>query len=246
MAEFHRYAEVYAALYRDKEYEQEALYLSKLLGLFGRPDTRKIIEFGAGSGELAAELGRLGFAVVPTDLSPAMAQMAKPGIEVSVEDIRDFSSNEVFDGAIAFFHVLSYLTSESDLDRAFSAVASALKPGGVFLADFWYGPAVEVDGPSVRVKRAEKDSLSITRIAEPNWNKRERTIHVHYTVFVEDNSKQTITRFNETHSLRYFTDRELKDIAARNGFDAVRFEETLSGNLPSPNSWGVTGVFRRH
>ena len=48
-----------------------------------------------------------------------------------------------------------------------STAAKHLKPNGVFIFDFWYGPGVLTDPPVVRLKRLENEEIEVLRIAEP-------------------------------------------------------------------------------
>ena len=50
------------------------------------------------------------------------------------------------------FAVLGYQTTDEDVAEALDTVRSHLAPGGPFVFDVWYGPAVEATGPTARVK----------------------------------------------------------------------------------------------
>ena len=73
--------------------------------------------------------------------------------ELIESDIVHYIAREPVDAAVALFHVVSYLTSETQLETFAANVARSLKPGGLFLFDFWYGPAVLAQKPEVRVKQ---------------------------------------------------------------------------------------------
>ena len=54
-----------------------------------------------------------------------------------------------------------------NLLSAFEVAKNHLNENGIFIFDFWYGPAVLTDLPSARVKRLENEDIKVTRVAEP-------------------------------------------------------------------------------
>lgn len=55
----------------------------------------------------------------------------------------------------SLFHVLRYQITNNDVLDMLSTVKLHLKPGGLFILEFWYGPAVLMDRPEKRVKRTK-------------------------------------------------------------------------------------------
>jgi hypothetical protein len=51
----------------------------------------------------------------------------------------------------SLFHVMSYQTSNKDLQDAFETAKINLKPGEIFIFDCWYGSSVLTDRPVGRV-----------------------------------------------------------------------------------------------
>lgn len=242
---FEDYAEVYASLYSDKNYRQEASYLATLFNQHSRRDTSSIIEFGAGNGQLSLELRRFGYSVTPLDLSPDMASNAVPGAGVGVGDIRTFQSIERVDGILAFFHVLSYLRSNDDLTQAFRTISRLLLPGGVFIADFWFAPAVRELKPEIRVKKVTDGDYEVFRVAEPEWDDQASCVEVTFTGFFRRTNESNYRKFEEKHIMRYFEEGELRRAASAEGVDLVHIEETITGRRASEKTWGVTAVFRK-
>lgn len=242
---FGMYAEFYDALNGQKTYETEALYIKRLIDFHCETPGRDIIEFGAGTGKLARLLSRLGCNITATDLSPAMASKSVSEVEVSVADIRTFSADRKFDVALAYFHVLSYLTTDRDISSAFSNVSNTLETGGIFIADFWFDEAVETEGPVTRIRRVTTDEVEVTRIAEPEWHPNQRRVDVKYTFFARTNKTDCFSSFEETHKMRYFSREEIKYFAESVGLDLIAFEESITGHRPGPSAWGVTAVIRK-
>ena len=129
-------------------------------------------------------------------------------------DVRSVRTGETYDAVISLFHVMSYQTTNADLEAALATAAAHLQPGGLFLFDFWYGPAVLTQQPEVRVKRLEDEEIKVTRIAEPVMRVNENVVEVNYTVFIEVKSTGQMEQVQETHRMRYWFLPELAYLAA--------------------------------
>jgi SAM-dependent methyltransferase len=96
-----------------------------------------VLEVGCGSGLLTRFLVDAGHRVLATDASPAMLELARgtaPGAAIERLTLPD-DPVPAADAVVSIGHVLSYLPSADALDRAFVALARALRPGGVFAVD---------------------------------------------------------------------------------------------------------------
>lgn len=242
---FNEYARYYDALYADKDYGQEASYIDELIQQHSKISVGNILEFGAGSGKLQRELRGLGYDVTSVDLSPEMVEQAKnSGVAVELGDIRNHTLDGKFDAVVAFFHVISYLTSDRDLEMGISNALAHLKPGGVFIFDVWFKDAVLAQKPEVRVKRAIHEGIEIVRIAEPAWGKSMDTVEVNYQLFAKEEGKNHFESVSEKHLLRFFSTDELLALGSDYGAAPLLIEETLTKLAPSRETWGVTEVLR--
>ena len=84
---------------------------------------------------------------------------------IKEDDFKTFNLNSKFDTAISLFHVVSYLTTNVEIELSFKNVFNHLNTKGLFIFDFWYAPAVLTEKPSVRVKTFSNEKYKITRIA---------------------------------------------------------------------------------
>jgi len=112
-------------------------------------------------------------------------------------------TGQTYDAVISLFHVMSYQTTNSDLVAAFETAAIHLRRQGLFLFDFWYGPAVLSQKPEVRVKRLEDKDIKVTRIAEPTMHVNENVVDVNYCVLMEVKATGLVEEVRETHRMRY-------------------------------------------
>jgi SAM-dependent methyltransferase len=241
---FADYARYYDLLYRDKDYASEAKYISKLIHQF-HPSAQSILELGSGTGIHASLLANKGFFVHGIERSPEMltrsrSRSAGDGRMIfSLGDIREVRLNKCFDVVLSLFHVISYQTTNEDVQAVFDTARQHLKPGGIFIFDVWYGPAVLTERPDVRIKRMVDEKIEITRLAEPVLHTNENLVDVNYHVFVRDRATGAVKELQETHVMRYFFNPEIELIASHHDLKIINAEEWLTGKLIGPDTWGV-------
>jgi SAM-dependent methyltransferase len=156
-----------------------------------------VLELGCGSGLLTGELTAAGHRVIATDASAAMLDLARSHAPAA-EDIRLLVlPGDVLppaDAVVSAGHVLSYLPDEHAIDQALTAIARALRPGGLFaldICDVAYGQARHDAPPAARV---DDDWAIITRFSLPAPGRFVRQI----TTFVRA-SDGSWRRDDETH-----------------------------------------------
>lgn len=246
---FDAYAAYYDLLYRDKDYAAEAAFVGDLLQQHGGITSGSLLELGCGTGKHAEYLARLGYRIHGVDMSTAMIQSARSRIPADLKEQLSFEVGDVrtvrvgykFDAVLSLFHVASYQTGNRDISAMFATAAEHLNPGGLFIFDFWYGPAVLTDRPIVRVKRMASDLFDVLRVAEPVMQPNDNIVEVNYTVFVINRSNQRVERINETHRMRYFFSPELHFLLEHTGFNVCAEVEWMTEMVMGLDTW--SGVF---
>lgn len=238
---FNAYARYYDLLYQDKDYAGESDYVAAHIRKQA-PQAQRILELGCGTGAHAEHLARMGYFVHGIDLSEGMlarAEARKASLPADVAarlsfgqgDARTVRTGEKYDAVISLFHVMSYQATNADIEAAFETAATHLSAGGVFLFDFWYGPAVLMQKPEVRVKRLEDSEIKVVRIAEPVMHVNENQVDVNYTVFIDVQSTGEMKQVQEKHKMRYLFLPELRifakssDWARCESFAWMKFQE---------------------
>lgn len=256
MSNFERYARYYDLLYREKDYASEAAFVGSLLAAHvGRSAPLRILDLGSGTGRHARLLAAAGHRVHGVDLSADM--VAKARLELSGDpaevrarvtfgegDVRHVRLDERFDAAVSLFHVMSYQTSQADLEAALATARAHLVEGGVLLFDAWYGPGVLADPPSVRVKRVQGPEFSVLRLSEPTLEPNDDRVDVSYTLFVSTPAGEVIDVTRETHRMRYWFNPEITVAASRAGFDVAELGEWMTRATPGPATWNAYWVLR--
>lgn len=226
---FGRYASYYNLLYKNKDYAGEAAYVNKHIQRH-YPGARTVLSLGCGTGNHDFELAKFGYEITGIDMSEEMLTSANsclsslPHLSSTGScsfhrgDIRSIRLNQTFDVVISLFHVMSYQTTNSDLEAAFETASAHLHSEGIFLFDFWYGPSVLTQKPEVRVKRMEDNDIRIVRIAEPVMHVNENVVDVNYTVFIEEKKTGEVEQMRETHNMRYLFLPEIDNVLKGCGF----------------------------
>jgi SAM-dependent methyltransferase len=220
------------------------------------PEAARILELGCGTGAHAEHLARVGFHVHGIDMSEEMiagatARRARLPTELRDKlsfgcgDVRTVRTGQKYDAVVSLFHVMSYQVANDDLTASFRTAASHLDAGGIFLFDFWYGPAVLTQRPETRVRRMSDARTRVVRIAESSLHENEDSVSVRFTVFVDDIVSGGRNEIVETHRMRYLFLPALQSLLAGAGFDGVDAREWLSDKLPSLSSWGVVALARK-
>ncbi len=257
MAErFDHYSRYYDLLYQDKDYEGETEYVRELLRRF-QPGAKSILELGSGTGRHAELLVTGGLQVTGVELSSQMLEIARQRarqdegngspskFSVHQGDARSFRIDQQFDAVISLFHVASYQVTNADVFKMFQTASHHLVPGGSFVFDVWYGPAVLTQRPTMRTKRLEDEFFRVLRIAEPTMDTHANRVDVQYTMIVSDKASGVVEQFTECHPMRYYFALELDLIAQQAGLEIVHSEEWMSGNPPTGQTWSVAFVARK-
>lgn len=245
------YSQYYDLLYSDKDYDKEVQYLDSLIKSNSK-NHKNLLDMGCGTGKHAELFCEKGYIVHGIDLSKDMLKIAETRriakedkLSFSHSNIQELSLNKKFDVIVSLFHVMSYQNSNEDLIRAFEVAKEHLNDDGIFIFDFWYGPAVLSDKPTTRIKRLENNQIKVTRIAEPILYVQENVVDVNYNVFIEDKVSKNVIEKKELHKMRYFFDTELEMICEKTGLNIIQKYEWLSEKNPDFNSWNVVWIVKK-
>lgn len=244
------YSQYYDLLYSDKDYRAEVDYINSLIQANSK-NINTLLDMGCGTGKHAELFCNKGYIVHGIDLSEDMLKIAsqrrkgkEDKLSFSHSNIQNLSLNKKFDVVVSLFHVMSYQNSNSELFKAFKVAKKHLKDGGIFIFDFWYGPAVLTDLPTTRVKRLENDNIKVTRLAEPILNAQQNIVDVNYNIFIENKETKEVVEKKELHQMRYFFDTELEFICESIGFNILNKYEWLSYKNPDFSSWNVVWIIK--
>jgi len=228
---FEHYADYYDILYQDKDYEAECDFLEQIVDRYAQRPIRTILDLGCGTGGHALPLARRGYEVMGIDRSEKMLATAWAKATSASEssnvpkfqcgDIRNIDLGRTFDAVIAMFAVISYQTTNEDLAAAFRTARRHLEPGGLFMFDCWFGPAVLTRKPSNRYKVVERDGERIIRFASSTLDILQHIVQVDYKVlWLKDG--RVLDEVDESHLMRFLFPKEVEFYLEKSGLKLLR------------------------
>ncbi|MCX6235978.1 MAG: class I SAM-dependent methyltransferase, partial [Bacteroidia bacterium] len=242
---FNLYSKYYDLLYRIKDYNAEAKYISDCIKNYF-PHAKTILEFGSGTGGHGLILHKMGYNIYGLERSKQMVEEARfHGFPCGQADITNFEIGQKFDAVISLFHVISYINDNASLEKVFRNASKCLNSGGLFIFDVWYSPAVYHQKPETRIKKVQNEEISVIRMAVPEIHIDKNVVDVNYSILVKDKSTDKWMEFQEKHPMRHFSIPEIDLFASFTGFELLKAEEFLTGNQPSENTWGVNFILRK-
>jgi SAM-dependent methyltransferase len=154
-------APYYHLIYPDWEASsrRQSQVLITLLGEFGIPPGRRILDAAAGIGTQTLGLAAAGYDVSASDVSAgALARLSQEAdsrklpIHMQVADLRSLSEAwpEPFAAVLACDNVLPHLLTDTEIARAFAECRRCLRPGAAFIASVRDYAVIERVSPDVR------------------------------------------------------------------------------------------------
>jgi SAM-dependent methyltransferase len=248
-----KYSQYYDLVYSDKDYEAECDYLESLFSLFSKKPIKRILDIACGTGGHDIPLLKRGYEIVASDASRWMVQKAENKVrslgldhqtQFRVGDMRKIMSREKFDASICMFASLGYLTKLSDVKRTFQGVRTHLNTTGLFVFDFWNGPAVLAEKPRETTRFAKMGNLMAIRSTKPLHDPEESIVSVETRTLVL-NRNRLIDDFEETHKIRYFFPTQMKLLLDECKLVLVSLHPFMKpGRTPTEHDWNVTAVAR--
>ena len=210
---------------------------------------------GSGTGIHASLLAKIGYIITGIDQSKTMllkAEERKNNLPESVAnrvsfyegDIRSYVGNKKFDVVISLFHVMSYMETDTDLEKAIQTAANNLKKGGLFIFDCWNGSGVLNEKPISRTKNYENEMVLVKRKSTPKMFPEKNIVEVHFDIHIQNKITKEETILQETHRMHYLFTDELKNLLKKNNLEIIHKEEWLSKKLLSKTSWNACYVCR--
>jgi SAM-dependent methyltransferase len=247
----HDYADSYDALYGDKDYAAECEVLERVFGIYGDGVISRILDLGCGTGTHTFLIARRGYHVVGVERSPSMLAHAREklrggrghgAVTFHQGDIRHVDLGQQFDAALMMFAVLGYQLENADVLDALKTARRHLRPGGLFIFDTWYGPAVLHERPSDRLKVIPLTDGKILRFASGQIDARQHVCKLIYHLWKIAGSG-VVTETTETHVMRYFFLMELDLFLHVSGLKPLRFGVFPDFEKdPDETTWNCMGI----
>jgi len=222
----------YHILYKNRDNDEAAHFIDNLFEHFHPEKYSTLLDIACGRGRHAKYMSDKGFDTTGIDLSESSIAYAKQyeneNLHFHVQDMREKYCTNCFDYAFNLFTSFGYFETEEEHLRALRVFNDALKPGGIFVLDYFNAVKVVNDLIPLEFKTEESIEFKITKHIE---NKK-----IHKTIEFEADG----------HSHKYieevfaFTSQDFKELLKMSNFTVIEefgnyrfqdFNETESPRL---------------
>ncbi|MDP1678357.1 MAG: class I SAM-dependent methyltransferase [Bacteroidota bacterium] len=249
-SQFNQYAEFYNLLYREKNYIDEAEYITKIIKKLLAPKSSPVtlLDLACGTGKHIFHLEKMGFLVEGSDISSNMITVAREsaksnGSKAAFYNYSFQDSHKIekkYDVVISMFSAMDYLTSMDDFLRTLKNISNLLTEDGIFIFDYWNGNAVTRHYDPVKVIRKSDSNGELLRISETNLDIVQQIATVKFSCMYFVDGKR-IHDFTELHPMRYYFFQEMYNILNSNGFDVVYTSPFMKFDGPiDPYEWNIS------
>lgn len=247
-----QYADQYDLLYGDKDYEAECDLLEQAFKKYSN-SVKTVLDIGCGTGNHSIPLAQRGYQVTGVDLSENMLAHAREkakssnapsSLSFTQGDARTVDLTQKFDAVLMMFAVLGYQLTNEDVLAALNTARKHLNPGGVFIFDVWYGPAVLAVRPSERVKVIPTADGKVIRAASGALDTARHLAEVKYHLWRISGDK-LVSETEEAHQMRYFFPQELALFLSSCGLALQKITAFPSlDQLADETSWNVFAIVK--
>ncbi|MGZ3932654.1 MAG: class I SAM-dependent methyltransferase [Bacteroidia bacterium] len=203
----------YHVLYKNRDQSEAAAFIDKLSGHLELNAGHLIWDLACGKGRHSTYLNKKGFNVTGTDLSENNIQKASVNandrLEFYVHDMRTLFRVNYFTHVLNLFTSIGYFGNVNDNQKVFKNVYLALKPGGLFVIDFFNAAVTAKQLPVSEEKTIEGISFRISKKQEGQ--------HIVKRIEFTDGGKNY---FFEEH-VSILTKKDFERFAAGAGFSPV-------------------------
>ena len=250
------YAENYDLFYEGKDYEAECDLIEEIFRRHADGQVSTILDLGCGTGNHTLPLTHRGYKVTGVDRSPKMLKHAKAKTQLQHADLKEFPQfinedirclelGQLFDAVVMMFAVLSYQLTNPDFSSALEIVQKHLRPGGLFIFDVWYGPAVLAIRPGDKIKEISTPDGKLLRMASGTLDVARHLCQVDYRL-LKISSDRVAKDNTESHTMRYFFPMELEMAFS---FNKLKLQSlTAFPNLEKAadeTTWNALGLARK-
>lgn len=218
-------AKYYDAIYSFKNYVDECTKLNSWIDRLA-PHAATLLDVACGSGKHLQEFGKR-FEIYGVDYEPQFVEMAKkrlPTAEISQGDYRAFDLGRGFDVVTCLFSAIGHVTTETDLRKAVSCMASHLNPGGVLIVEPWLRPDGFLPG-HFGMQTVNEPELKIARINTSRIEEGLSVMDMHYLIATPEG----VEAFVDTLRMGLFTHEQMLGAFEAAGLETSYDAEGLMG-----------------
>ena len=246
---FSEYAHFYDLFYADKNYAAETEFILELSSTFGlMPKT--LLDMGCGTGKHLDEFVKRhvkcdGFDKSTEMLVQARKRLSEKNVTLTEANLTDFKNGKSYDLVVAMFSAFGYLVDNNQLLSGLRTAYKHLLPGGLFIFDGWFGPAVLTQKPEQREHEYQYGQYTIVRKATPALDLINQIVTIHYEIIIRRENR-ILKRINEDHHVRFMFIQEMAIAMEYCGLELIHYCPFMvpDGKLTA-DTWNITFIARR-
>jgi ubiquinone/menaquinone biosynthesis C-methylase UbiE len=244
-----RHAELYDTFYAEKPYAAEAEFVHSCIDRYRDGESIRMLELACGTGNHALEFEQRGYKVTATDYSSDMLSQAQEKAErvgsrvvFLQQDMRSLTlPANAFDVAVCLFDSIGYVATNESLSNVLMGVHRCLRPGGLFVFEFWHAALIKKYDP-LRVRKWQLPNSEILRISETVLMPEQQLASVTYSIY-ELKSDGTYSHLREVQTNRYFLVQEMSHWLTMSGFSPVEWFSGFSRETAiTEDSWHIVVI----
>jgi len=209
---------------------------------------RRILDLACGTGTIALELLKRGYAVTGVDQSQEMLAIADEKIyaagyrpELINQDMTKLKLPQQYDMVLCAFDSLNYLLTERELERTFNRVRRCLKPGGLFLFDLHSEYKLkEVFGNNTFTYSGEEYAY----IWRNRYQAGKAISHMMLDIFIAT-ADGLYRRAQEYHRERYYDEDAIRRICEKTDFKVLAVYGDQKYRKPKPTTERIYYVVKK-
>lgn len=186
----------------------------------GKPDGRKLLDIGCGTGELLNRMAKK-YECSGMDISEEMLKIAHKklkhrDVKLFLGDMVEFDTGEKYDIMLSMFDTVNHILSVEELESHFYFVANSLKENGVYIFDVVDREFMETMFPNDLFVDNRKDLTSI-------WEHdiEDGIDYIDATYFLK-NTRNGWDKLTETYAKKIFTDLEINNAISKANLKLIK------------------------
>ncbi len=162
----------YHILYKNRDNKEAQKFLDYLIQFINPQPNSRILDVACGRGRHSVYLNKLGFIVTGFDLSENNIEFDKQfdneTLQFYVHDMREVFRVNYYDLVLNLFSSFGYFEKDRDNERCLIANATALKPNGIFVFDYFNANKIIMSGNYSGEKTIDGIHFKINKTVEKN------------------------------------------------------------------------------
>jgi hypothetical protein len=147
-----------------------------------------------------------------------------------------------FDVVVMMFNVLGYQTTAEQIVSTVRHVRDHLLSGGLFIFDFWFGPAVMADPPRTSFSQFPVPGGELLRVSSGEIDPETQICNVDIVAWHLEGDR-VVSKVHERHEVRFFFSEELKLLLGSGELELSRLHAFPDLDQPAGmDGWNALGV----